>query len=259
MIFVSTFLYTAAKLAGDEWEAWREKQTRALGQSEWPGLRTVGQVLQYLGEPIDLYMGGNTLITKSRCHAAGFFLRSKADVWLTVDDDIFAAADVCSQLVTVARHTRGMVAGPAVLRSGKAFNFHRASGPVEWLGPCAYAHVDQIGFGIVAIHRDLVEVLARRARTVNPGPDSYPALFLEDVDEEGTWIGEDVGFCHLAHKTGAAVHMLCNAAVEHCGRAMKVSDKLEPMVQSEEVAKGIEVERLAPHAGELELTGDQHG
>jgi len=245
MLFVSSFLYAACKLAGDQWDRAREAELRNPDASMWPGVRTIGQLRRLLGEPAQVYVDGSTLITKGRSRAAGFFLRSDADVWVTVDDDVFASIDVLAQLIAVARHTRSMVAAPAILRSGKAFNFHRAFAPILRVADCAYAGVDEIGLGLAAIHRDFVEVLAKDAPKVGTGASEFPALFLETVDD-GTWIGEDVFFCRAAGRAGLPVHLLCNAPVEHFGRTAKVDEQLRIFVAGDETARQIETERLAP-------------
>lgn len=250
-LFVSTFMYAASKLAGDAWDQVRARELANADESTWPGVRTIGQIGR-LGEEAAVYVDGGTLITKGRSRAAAFFLRSSADVWVSVDDDMFAAVDVVRQLVAVCRHTRGLVGTPAVLRDGRAFNFRRAFAPVDVLPmpgthevAATYCCVDQIGQGLVAMHRELVTAIADQVPQVAPGtPQAFPAIFLEYVDDDGVWIGEDVALCKHAERLSLPLHMLCNAPTNHGGKRCQVDERLRIYVGDDETAAKVDPMRL---------------
>ena len=227
-LFCSTFAYVLAKLAGDRWDAVKAAELANLDESKWSGFRTLGQLTKVADEwrePLTGIVGDTCVITKARSRAAGEFLSTKADVWISVDDDVYASAAVLSDLVHAVRATRGLVSVPCVVRGGGRCNFHKVYGPQQIAG-IKLAASDQIGFGLFGVHRSAVETLAAMVAKVRvtQGPYliEYPALFTEEI-RDGAWIGEDVRFCWSCQAEDIPVMALCEAPTVHAGLKMKLS------------------------------------
>jgi hypothetical protein len=158
-------------------------------------------------------------------------LASVHDVWVTVDDDVYADARVVRDLIVACRQTRGLVALPYVNRDGGSMTFRRVSGPTVWtpeLGehaPIPLRRVDRVGMGLVAMHRSFVQTLADRGEsflnTDSAGAFRCPGIFLEGP-VDGVWTGEDYWFCRLAEEAELPMHVLLDAEGEHAGIVAKL-------------------------------------
>lgn len=246
-IFATCYPGEIAKLLGpNKWPEAAKKELANLSASTVPGIRTLGR-LQHLCAKHDLapslhvVLDGITRpIAKARSRSAGAFLRSDADVWVTVDDDIEVDTRVLANLVGLARHTEAVVAAPYLLkayppRTDVRLSYRKAvleqenylledARPTDARLHCA--RVDRTGFGIVAMHRAaLSRVLVGAPRVVEDG-EPFPAVFL-DVIEEHRWVTEDFYFCGLCEHHGVAIRLLLEHPVWHAGLSMQLSDKLE--------------------------------
>jgi len=219
-VFFSTYPYAACKLAGaDVWPARLQAELANLAASEWPCWRTFDQWL-HVGSA-ELYVDGSTYITRARSVATAHFLKSDKDVWLTCDDDIYVDSDVLRRVVVACRATCRGIALPYLNRDGKSMTFRRVAGPTRWVEGLPLRTVDRVGFGLVALHRDMVIELAKDAphfREVDRpnGVANCPALFLEGVDE-GSWVGEDYYFSARAERAGMPMQVLLDAPCTHQG------------------------------------------
>ena len=224
-IFASTYLYGAHKNVGAErWDAWLAHQLAHLDESAWAGLRTLGELKRVC--TFDLVTDNSTYITRARSVMAGRFLRGSKDVWLTVDDDVYADEDVLRRVVLACRETRAGVAVPYINRNGLSMTFRRLYGPTLHLdfgsqGSASLRSVDRIGFGLVALHRDLVMLLAKDAPMFREGNDGKsepdcPALFLEGA-QDGDWVGEDYYASRLCEDAGKPLWAMLSAPCEHAG------------------------------------------
>jgi hypothetical protein len=228
-LFFSLFAYAAAKNAGlqgrafgDVDRAWRIDPR----SSPWDGWRTMAAAAS-LGEPMAVLVDGSTLITKARSRAAGHFLGSGADVWLTCDDDVYADSEVLSRLVASCRQTRGVVSAPCAVRDGTRLNVGlsaRVPGTPSGLAPATHT-----GMGLVAMHADAILAASAGAPQVVKGGPPFPALFLERV-HESAWIGEDWSFSMLCTDAGVPLHVLLNAPTRHAGRRAQLSSDLAVLV-----------------------------
>src|SRR5208282_4937958 len=91
-VFASTFTYPYTKLYGQAWvkEALRsdpdDPNTPAMWKAFCPARMAKDIAFEFGAVPLlDI---GNTYISQGRSMAAGAFLRSDADVWITFDDDV---------------------------------------------------------------------------------------------------------------------------------------------------------------------------
>jgi hypothetical protein len=254
-LFYSTFLYAPCKLVGAEhWPRTLAYHLEHLDDAPWHGLRTLGQARRVA--ECRVHIDASTYIDRARCVAAGQFLyRSGAecDVWLTCDDDVYADQVVLQQLVDVARATRGVCALPYLNRDGGSMTFRKVQGPTHWLEGCPIRAVDRVGMGLVAMHRLAVSVLAERAVSFFDGPqkDKCPFIFCNGV-ENGTFVGEDFGFCALAEAAELSVHVLLDAPGVHMNLVSKLDLDGRICVQGAAVADRL-AERLdAFHAHSAE-------
>jgi hypothetical protein len=269
-LFATTFMYSQCKLSGpNAWPTWLKLALERLDVSVWPGLRTLGQLSRVC--EYDLHVDGSTYITRARSVAVGHFLRSAHDVWLTVDDDVYVQEDVLRRVILACRATRGGIALPYMNRDGHSMTFRKVSGPTLWLtrGGVPVARgldgvgvpptgdtlplrvVDRVGFGCVALHRDLVEALAADAPKFREkalvGEVDCPALFLEGA-QEGEWVGEDFYFSALAERAGRPLHVLLCAPCEHAGIAAMLDDEGQIRVRDPEHARILDMSLRAKEA-----------
>jgi hypothetical protein len=253
MIFTSTFMYSACKLVGpEEWPAQVKWELEHLDASIWPAFRAIGQLARLTNERqenLEVHVDAGTYITRARSFAAGLFLRSKADLWVTFDDDNYVDVDVLRRLCAAARSTRGMVSAPYLNRDGRTMTFECVTGPTlhEIIGSgiavnpatdvIPLRRVNRIGLGVTAIHRRVIETVARTVqqwKDVKTGLES-PALFVESI-QDGKWIGEDYSFCDRVRACELPCMVLLDAPCDHAGRLAKLSVDGEIMVAKDSVA-----------------------
>lgn len=224
-VFATTFLYSACKMVGpDAWPAFLAAQTKHPERpGVWPSIYTLAGELPHVCDG-EVKYDASTYIDRARCVAAGHFLASAFDVWLTCDDDIRADEDVLRSLILACRATRGGVAVPYINRDGRSMTFRKVSGPTQWIDlggelRAPLRVVDRVGFGLVALHRELVEQLAfspatKWFRESGTSRLQCPQLFVNDV-EDGTFMGEDYYFSKLCADLGRPLRVLLNAPIEH--------------------------------------------
>lgn len=143
--------------------------------------------------------GGASHIGKSRSRHFYEALQSDCDVWVTIDDDVTATPTTLAWLLNAVEGTTPRVCiAPCVLRNGNAVN-------VEWhpvflerivLPNGMVRRASAGGFGLVAMNRTAMQLAARSAPSWKDPHDGHmkPAVFLEKLDADGTWTGEDVAF-----------------------------------------------------------------
>lgn len=245
-VFATTFPYAACKVVGaDQWSKTLAYELEHLDDSVWPGFRTLGQLRRVA--PYQAHVDASTYITRARCVAAGKFLNEHRDldVWVTVDDDVYADETVLARLLTVCRATRGLVALPYLNRDGKSMTFRRALGPTVFVSPGGFPvrHVDRIGMGCCAMHRSFIETLAASAASFE---NQCPAIFLEgvtDVDPAtgvGVWTGEDYWLCGLAERHDLPVLVLLDAPCEHEGKGAMLDTDGQIVVRGDDVRDALE-------------------
>jgi len=237
---------------GPEWPKQLVREFETLDVSVWPGFRTLGQLRRVCDATV--YVDGSTYITRARSVATRHFLDSGRDVWLSVDDDVFVEEDVLRRQLLVCRATRGGVALPYTNRDGKTMTFRKVKGPTEritYYDPylmivtsSPVRTVDRVGMGCVALHRDLVERLAKDAPHFREldrpnGVANCPALFLEGV-QEGSWVGEDYYFSALCESAGSPLLVLLESACEHQGVGAMLDVDGQIFIRGEPAAKKLD-------------------
>lgn len=196
----------------------------ALRRGEgFPAAETFRELGHALDGEIRLNEEGGTLITVARSLCAGAFLASRAEVWLSWDDDVFAPRLTLRHLYLATRASRGLVGLPGIMRSGRAPNFAHIfprwdTGRIRETEGGKLYPVSHVAFSCVGIHRDVVQRLVGTAPWVKHHSGAmYPALFQEGVRGH-EWIGEDVGFCLRMHEhPDLACAVLLEAPFTHAG------------------------------------------
>jgi hypothetical protein len=230
-VYASCYAYSQRKAMGPAWDEWIAGELERLdktGKSSIAGLSCCYGATLLDGEVVHLAVEANGLLARSRSRQAGLACTSGADVWLTCDDDVYAPADVVADLIHAARATRGMVAAPYWLRQTEPRTAFRYRGDprilsVEGVELCT-ADALHTGFGLVAMHVDVLRAVGRLVpwwHDETGGP--YPAAFLEFVDDEGLWIGEDFAFCRRVHEAAQPMHLLLGAPVTHANLGCKLT------------------------------------
>lgn len=248
MLFYSTFLYTFARTHGGRWRDELRREMLLGLESNIEAVRTLTS-LSLLREEIATAVAAPMRLAAGRSDMAGRFLATGADVWVSCDDDAQADSLALRQLVEAARTTRGIVSAPCLQRGDPEkpptrdapglLNIRFPSGPVpvETHEGFALCPIYSTGFGLVAVHREVVETM----RTANPDLDTYdeetgrliPALFFERFTGEGLlrrWQGEDMAFCARARELLTPMHALLGVDVVHAKRRLRLEQDAEGFV-----------------------------
>lgn len=164
--------------------------------------------------------GGATCIGKSRSRHLAAALESRADVWVTIDDDVQTDLQTATWLVeTVQDPTMPTVCiAPCLMREQNVMN-------VEWSGVYMTRKLSnggmvrrarRAGFGLVAMNRAaMVEVAGAVPSFHDDDGKQKPAAFLEFLDGD-RWLGEDLAFFRRLPMT-VCVEGLITGETTHAG------------------------------------------
>jgi hypothetical protein len=210
VIFVSTMLYALSKKLGYEaahTELMKQVQAHDVHSStDWRGIPAAATIarIALIDEETEVNVtSGGTVISKCRSIAAAEFLRSAADVWFQVDDDVEVSREALEGMAAQARAEPCAVIAPCVLRETLEPSIHAPT--VEVLTDCRTLKgrfpmqvINGGGFGCVAISRPVIE---RMHAEGGPALDfterdgiTRRALFADRI-AEGKWWTEDLAFC----------------------------------------------------------------
>jgi len=176
--------------------------------------------------------GGATQIAKTRSRHFTAALASDCDAWFTIDDDIDTDLGTLALLLAAVKSDDPRVCFAPYRQRGTE---HVAL--VTWpdvglerkvlsLSPVFSGYVRSAlygGFGLVVVNRAAMQLIARDAPTFIEG-DGAPksAAFLETLDAEGHWLGEDFAFYERARRV-ATVEALVTGNVTHAGAPLDLS------------------------------------
>jgi hypothetical protein len=248
VIFYSTFLYAFARRHGVRWHDELRREMQLGLESSIEALRTLAS-LMLLREEIATAVSAPMRLAAGRSDMAGRFLDTKADVWVSCDDDAEMRSVDLVRLVQAARTTRGIVSAPCLQRGDPAIaptrerpgllniRFRPGEPGVEEHDGFALAPIYSTGFGLVAVHRDVVDGM----RAAFPELDTFdeeterliPALFFERLTGEAgkrRWQGEDMAFCARARDCGVTMHALLGVDVIHAKRRLRLEQDAEGFV-----------------------------
>jgi len=235
VIYTSTILYALGKMRGHvdavaDFKHWANQTDADWSAADGPPVigHAAARVFHRLRHLDDLDTRidvGGTCLSKARCRALHGALYSKADVWVSVDDDVEADTECLESMLTVARATRGVCIAPCLTR-----RFDRDMVNVFSLGPGEALHdVPSLrvlwgGFGLVAIHREAFELVARNSdRWQDDDREWKPAAFLDILSQHGAWLDDDKAFFFRLPRS-VRVSALLVGRTTHAGRELNCGD-----------------------------------
>jgi hypothetical protein len=185
-------------------------------------------------------LSGVSLLEYARAILARKFLDGGHTHWLMVDADMEFAPDVVLRMlaadvdvigVSYARKRldldavrSAVLAGASNWRTaGSSVTTHDLGSRVEVVrGAALVPSPGWVGTGLLLVKRHVIEQMwAAHPELIftTPTPDGIESLclmFRSDV-ESGTYVSEDVGFCHRWRNLGGAIHLLLDAEIGHHG------------------------------------------
>lgn len=205
-VFASTGSYLLGRMIGSNEACAAITRIAATGAApvglegaHVPGALTIHELAKHYDVTLKVD-GESVCIGKSRSRALADAIESAADVWLTVDDDVFAAGETLRWLVdAVTRDEAPRVCiVPCPLRNEPS----RVN--VEWAGVYLEDRLPRSGrvrrakwggFGLVAMNRAAMLAASNAAPSFRDHDGRIKAAaFLELVTAEGRWLGEDISF-----------------------------------------------------------------
>ena len=168
-------------------------------------------------------VSGDALIERSRSISATRFLKSDAEVMLSIDTDIrfdhHAALQICDQAVT-----HDIVVGAYTTRSPmRSFVTSEvyAHQPIEFATDPTPVPIKWGATGFMAVHRRVYERLAESLPLCHEGEwlEHYPFYLPFVVDEDGKpiMLSEDYALCERARQAGFGVFLNPAVRLGHIG------------------------------------------
>lgn len=171
--------------------------------------------------------GGASHIGKSRSRHFFEALESKCDVWVSIDDDVSATLETLGALLAgTVRPGAHIVSAPCLLRGEARINVQFADVVVEsrLTGGATLRNIVSSGFGLVAVNREAMQLVATASPTWKDPHDGKvkPAPFLEILESDGTWVGEDIAFFRRVPRgsKGVSVEALTTGSTIHAGHEL---------------------------------------
>lgn len=168
--------------------------------------------------------GGASHIGKSRSRHFAEAFDSGADVWLSIDDDVSATRETLQWMVqAVTEPGAHIVIAPCQLRGQLRVNVNFADVIVErrTQGGASLRNAKSGGFGLVAMNRAAMGLVAAASPTWKDPSDgkTKPAPFLEVLEDDGTWLGEDLAFFRRVPTgpKGVTVEAITSGTTMHAG------------------------------------------
>lgn len=188
---------------------------------------------------VDFTVRGDALVSRARSIVASTFLRSQADVLLTVDSDIwFRAEDALALCRKTVQHdiigalymTRNVQTQPALMLPNEPVTFSPDAKPVE---------VPYLSTGFMAVTRRVFNRLSESLPLCHKGWNDrgadtsfwpfYLPLVVPNEVEGNFYLSEDWAFCHRAKEAGFKVWLDPSIRLGHVGSYMyTLEDLLRP-------------------------------
>jgi hypothetical protein len=211
--------------------------TRAVSDEQAEQLLPAVHALRELRRLCDVELsidGGASHLAKSRSRQFAAALESDADVWLTIDDDCDTTQDTLANLLAAV--TEG--AEPRVCIAPCCLRGDPATVNVEWTSvyTTRSVHINTYGlvltrsavrggFGLVAMNRAALVEIAGLVPSFRDGADQRmkPAAFLEVLEADGAWLGEDLAFFARLRGSRVVVEGLISGETTHAGSRLDLS------------------------------------
>lgn len=225
-VFASTGSYLLGRMIGSNEACAALTRIAATGAApaglegaHVPGALTVHELAKHYDVTLKVD-GESVCIGKSRSRSLAAALDSGADVWVTVDDDVFAAGETLRWLVDAVTRDES----PHVCLTPYPLRNDPSRAGVEWSSVYLEERLPRHGrvrrarwgaFGLVAMNRAAMQVAADSAPSFRDQDGRVkPGAFLELVTSDGRWLGEDASFFERLPKT-VVVDGLITGAVSH--------------------------------------------
>lgn len=236
MLAISTICYLHGKILG---LAQAQKALQAMVQGK--EVRGVPRpkcidTIQRLGDlfgdieqlAIRIETNGSSL-GKARARALQWAYETKADVWVTIDDDVCASPGTLQTMVRLCREAveGRVIVAPYAIRVGELTTEAGVSvQPVPGAVPCEHGlllPVQRSGFGLVAMNRAALEnIVEDRPKVRDDDGTPIPLVFNCEVQGD-EWLGEDFSFFE---QTRASVrhYALLRGETDHAGGLIDLAD-----------------------------------
>ena len=187
-------------------------------------------------EFVDGTVVGDALISRARSIIASAFLRSDADVLLSIDSDIwFRAQDAISLcekaqergIVAALYMTRGLNTQPALMLPNESVSFHADAGVVE---------APFVSTGFIAVGRGVFQALSETLPLCHQGwtdrgvdTSFWPFYMPFVIPWEGDghmYLSEDWAFCQRARDAGFQIWLDPSIRLGHMGQVMFTLENL---------------------------------
>ena len=253
MIYVSIFAYAFGKQDHSAIGGLEVAKNLAIESGEGSSIaafRTLARLVKLCesrGEQVMFALEVSTLIAKARCVMAGAFLRSPCDLWITIDDDVDASIEALDLLLSFAtardrtnEQNPRIVIGAMKTRANDKFNIGlvgvdgKAGGDITLRTNVMY-RVTHGGMALAAIpraaldrviekinreyHEELTDTPPSFIEDENPCPTVFTETIVGGLATRGrfSWCGEDVSFCHRAHRAGVPIFGFIHPGIVHAG------------------------------------------
>ena len=230
-LFVSTMIYALGKQLGfapavAEFHA----QLAAPNGESLPVVRAIVR-LRTSHEFALSVDAASVRIAVSRSRAFHAALESKADVWLSIDDDVEADTRTLDALIgAVGNNVDPRICfAPYWQRGAERITAQLAPAPLARVTLSGAVTLPAVagGFGLVAVNRAALDAVAEYCaadlRYVDADHVSRIAAFQESL-VDGRWLGEDVSFFRRAAAAGVRIEALATGAVAHDGRVLRLEE-----------------------------------
>lgn len=196
-----------------------------------------GRILDF---EVELFHLAGTNLPKMRSRAAHAALKSGADVWMMLDDDLYCDESTmlnCLAIVdsksTIVDDRPVVVALPYLMRGTREessrVNVQFAEPPnvVYTAGGVPCRRVLRAGCGMMLLNRAALE----KVSTAKCAPEFKdedgiikPALFETMFDDERRWLGEDLSFCVRLGACRIEIHAPMLGTSVHAGNGLQLSE-----------------------------------
>lgn len=167
---------------------------------------------------IAFYM--ESLIDRARAIAATRFLATDGDVLFFLDDDVLFNPSDIIQLINDCMEKRSIIGGPYMLKKeGNVLAvrpFDLSKEIIIGKGG-SLQEMRWVSTGFMAIHRDVIEAIAKTLPTANIGREMELIPMFQPYVHQGDYLSEDWSFCQRAADLGFKIWLDSRIVLGHVG------------------------------------------
>lgn len=234
MLFVTSHFYAWSKLFPTPAEAMRMLHVELEHPSrESPeAIKTIVR-LRTIDDCKVLLDSGSTSIGRARSRVFTLATLEDCEMWVAIDDDCEASMPTLRWAIEACRTSQGICVIPYLSRREKGDDKATAvvtitpeqmqqRRPLSNGGACVPC--TSAGFGLVFMHNRALRWMAESCRNLRFRDEDGQwklAPFLELIDDEGNWYGEDISFFHRV-PGNIAIEALVTGDSSHKGAALRL-------------------------------------